>query len=67
MAKADKYTRTHQFKEEVWGLISRHKLENDLRLQDMVAALELVKFEMMVGALEESMNESDEEGDYDGQ
>ena len=67
MAKADRYDRTHQFTEEVWGLISRHKLENVLGLQDMMIALEFIRFELMLNAFESATAESDEEGDCDGQ
>ena len=40
-------------------------MENSLRMQDIMIALELIKFEIMAHAYDETIVE-EEEGDYDG-
>jgi hypothetical protein len=51
--RRDKYDVAGQFKNELHGLIDRHKLENDIRLMDVISMMEMAKFELLASAMAE--------------
>jgi hypothetical protein len=60
----DKYDIAGQFKDELHGLIDRHRLENNLRLLDVITILEMTKFELLVSAAMNDVEEDQDESYY---
>ena len=49
-----------QICDELWSVIKRHKYENRVKVYHVIAALEAVKFEVLMQAFEEA---EEKEGD----